>query len=124
MATSCCRVAMVGAGDATGCARIRTIALVYTKRFLFLMMPKKRDCAKSVSESNSDLDRVKSWVLVLWSVAGSREKRYRLLHVRANGGECGCDVLEGLVKGGAREAYGEGDKFPPSQMFLEGCYKE
>ena len=33
-------------------------------------MPKRRDCAKSVIDSISDLNRVKSWVFALWSVAG------------------------------------------------------
>ena len=41
-----------------------------TKRFLFLMMPIRWDCAKSVRESSNDLKRAKSWVLTLWSVAG------------------------------------------------------
>ena len=40
------------------------------KRSLFLMMPKGRDWAKSVSESNNDLNMVQSWVLALCSVAG------------------------------------------------------
>jgi hypothetical protein len=34
------------------------------------MIPKRRDRAKSVSESINDLNRIKSWVLALWSVAG------------------------------------------------------
>ena len=34
------------------------------------MMPRRRDCAKSVIESSSDLNRVKSWTLALWSVSG------------------------------------------------------
>ncbi len=34
------------------------------------MIPRKRDCAKSVIDSNSDLNRVKSWAFALWSVAG------------------------------------------------------
>ena len=33
-------------------------------------MPKRRDCAKSVIESSSDLNRVKSWAFALWSLAG------------------------------------------------------
>ena len=33
-------------------------------------MPRRRDCAKSVIESKSDLNRVKSWAFTLWSVAG------------------------------------------------------
>jgi len=43
---------------------------VSTKRFLFPVMPKRRDCAKSVIESRSDLNKVKSWAFALWSVAG------------------------------------------------------
>ncbi len=34
-------------------------------------MPKRRDWAKPVSESNSDLNRVYSWLLAFWSVAVS-----------------------------------------------------
>ena len=34
------------------------------------MMPRRRDCAKSVIDSSSDLNRVKSWAFALWSVAG------------------------------------------------------
>ncbi len=35
------------------------------------MTPRRRDCAKSVIESISDLKRVKSWAFAsLWSVAG------------------------------------------------------
>jgi hypothetical protein len=41
-----------------------------TKRFLFLIMPKRRDRAKSVSESSGDLNRLRSWALALWSGAG------------------------------------------------------
>ena len=41
-----------------------------TKRFLFLMMPRRRDRAKFVIESINDLNRVKSWAFALWSVAG------------------------------------------------------
>ena len=36
------------------------------------MMPRRRDCAKSVIESRSDLNRMKSWAFALWSVAGLR----------------------------------------------------
>jgi hypothetical protein len=36
------------------------------------MMPRRRDCAKSVIESRSDLNRVKSWAFALWSVTGLR----------------------------------------------------
>ena len=31
---------------------------VSIRRFLFLIMPRRRDCAKSVRESNNDLNRV------------------------------------------------------------------
>jgi len=41
-----------------------------TKRILFLVMHMRRDCAKSVIESRSDLIRMKSWGFALWSVAG------------------------------------------------------
>jgi hypothetical protein len=34
------------------------------------MMPRRRDRAKSVIDSNGDLNKVKSWVFALWSVAG------------------------------------------------------
>ena len=34
------------------------------------MMPMRRDCAKSVIESSSDLIKVTSWAFALWSVAG------------------------------------------------------
>jgi hypothetical protein len=45
-----------------------------------------------------------------------------LLHVRANDGECDGEVVEGLVKSGARVVYGEGDKYlDPYPIFLEGC---
>ena len=37
---------------------------------MFLMMPRRRDWAKSVIESIRDLNRMKSWVFALWSVAG------------------------------------------------------
>ena len=33
------------------------LGMAYTKRFLFLMMLKRRDWAKSVTESNSDLNK-------------------------------------------------------------------
>jgi len=34
------------------------------------MMPRRWDCAKSVIDSNSDLNMVKSWAFALWSTAG------------------------------------------------------
>ncbi len=33
-------------------------------------MPKRWDCVKSVSKASSDLNRVLSWFLALWSMAG------------------------------------------------------
>ena len=33
-------------------------------------MPKRRDSAKSVIDSSSDLNMVKSWAFALWSMAG------------------------------------------------------
>ena len=43
-----------------------------------------------------------------------------LLHVRADGGEVGGKVVEGLVECGARVFDGESDKFHPPPDFLEG----
>ncbi len=54
------------------CGRLSPMGRVSTRRFLFLMMPRRRDCAKSVIESRSDLNRMKSWTFALWSVAGLR----------------------------------------------------
>jgi len=63
----------VGVRDATKCARWRLTSAgsASTKRFLFLIMLMGRDCAKSVSESSTDLHRFWSWIMTLWSVAGS-----------------------------------------------------
>jgi hypothetical protein len=44
----------------------------YTKRRMFLIIPRRRECAKPVSESNSDLNKRLSWLLALDSVAGPR----------------------------------------------------
>jgi len=59
MATPCCVAACVCVGVAAECARLRLMALgsASTKRFMVLLMPKRRDCAKSVSASNNDLNR-------------------------------------------------------------------
>jgi hypothetical protein len=48
----------VSSGDATQCARQRMTApcSAYTKRFLILMIPLRRDCAKFVSESIADMN--------------------------------------------------------------------
>ena len=54
-----CRVAAcVCVGVAAKCARLRLLALgsASTQRFMFLIMPKRRDCAKSVSASIIDLN--------------------------------------------------------------------
>ena len=37
---------------------------------MFLMIPRRRDWAKSVIDSSSDLNRVKSWTFAVWSVSG------------------------------------------------------
>ena len=57
VATPSCVAACVCVGVAAECARVRLIAPgnAFTKRFMFLIMPKRRDCAKSVSASNNDL---------------------------------------------------------------------
>jgi hypothetical protein len=93
VATLCCRVAGVSAGDAAECARWRLTAhgSASTKRFLCIMMPMKRDCAKSVRESNNDLTMLKSWISaiirsVAWSIAPLLASSC-LLHVRADGEE-------------------------------------
>ncbi len=59
MATLCCAVACACVGVASECARLRLTAHgdVSTKLFLFLIMPKRRDCAKSVSASYNDLHK-------------------------------------------------------------------
>ena len=56
----CWRAADVGARDATECARCRLTShvTISTKRFLFLTIPIRRNCAKFVSESNKDLNRL------------------------------------------------------------------
>jgi hypothetical protein len=65
MTTPCFRVVAVSAGDATEYARWRLIGpgRVYTKRFLFQMMPMWRDCAKILSDFSSDLIR---WIRGSW----------------------------------------------------------
>ena len=61
MAASCFRAANMGDGDAPEYARKRLSSSrrASTKRFLLLIMLKRRDYAKSVRESNSDLDKGK-----------------------------------------------------------------
>jgi hypothetical protein len=58
VATPCSVSACVCVWVATECARVRLIAhgSASTKRFLFLMMPKRRGTAKSVSAFISDLN--------------------------------------------------------------------
>ena len=59
VATPCCVAAFVCVGVAVECARLRLTApdSASTKRFLFLIMPKRRDCAKTVKASSNDLNR-------------------------------------------------------------------
>ena len=52
------------------CGLLSLLGRASTKRFLFLIMPRRRDCAKSVIESRSDLNMVKSWALAFWYVSG------------------------------------------------------
>ena len=57
VATPCCVAAYVCVGVVAECARLRLMALgsASTRRFLFLIMPKRRYCDKSVSASINDL---------------------------------------------------------------------
>ena len=73
--------------DATECARcwLTIPGRASTKRFLFLMMPTRRRCAKSASESNNDFNMVKLWILALWSVAGSAMPLFDLASPREGG---------------------------------------
>ena len=59
VATPCCVAACVCVGIAAECAWLRLMAhgSASTKCFLFLIMPKRLDCARSVSASNDDLNR-------------------------------------------------------------------
>ena len=43
-----------------------------------------------------------------------------LFHVRADGGQSGCEVVEGVVKCDARMIDGIGDELHPSLVFCEG----
>ena len=54
-----CAVACMCVGVADECAHLRLTApcSASTKRCVFLKMPKRRDCAKSVSASSNDLNR-------------------------------------------------------------------
>ena len=57
VATPYCVAACASVGVAAECAPLRLMApgSASTKRFLFLIIPKRRDRAKSVSASNNDL---------------------------------------------------------------------
>jgi hypothetical protein len=58
MAAPCSVVACVCVGVVAQCARLRPTApgSASTKRFLFFIMHKRRDCTKSASEPNIDLN--------------------------------------------------------------------
>ena len=60
VATPCYRAAGIGVGDATECVpwRLTSPSSASTKRFLFLVMPMRQDCAKTTSASGSDLNRL------------------------------------------------------------------
>ncbi len=51
---------------------------------------------------------------------GDARTCFDLLHVRANGGEGGREVVEGHEEGSARMVDGEGDILHSSPIFLEG----
>ena len=70
MATPCYVATCVGVGVAAECARLRLTAPSSASTNRFLIMPKRREVAKSVSASNNDLNRWYSWLLVLESVMG------------------------------------------------------
>ena len=71
MAAPCCCAAWRRVGGGTWCGRLLSpLGRASTRRFLFLMMPRRRDCAKSVIEFRIDFNRLKSWAFALWSVAG------------------------------------------------------
>jgi len=60
VATPCCVAACVCVGVAAECARVRLMSpgSASTKRFMFLIIPQRRDsAAKSVSASRSDSKR-------------------------------------------------------------------
>ena len=59
MAAPYCAAARVCVGVAAKCARLRLTApgSASTKRFMFLILPKRRDYAKSVSASSKDLNK-------------------------------------------------------------------
>jgi hypothetical protein len=65
--TSCRRVACGYDGVATECALCLRTALnsASTRRFIFLVMPMRRDWAKSMREFSNDRKRMVSWVLAL-----------------------------------------------------------
>jgi hypothetical protein len=73
VATPCCVAACVCVGVAAECTRMRLMAhgSASTSCFMFLIMPKRRDCAKSVSASSNNLNRRQSWLMALESMVGS-----------------------------------------------------
>jgi hypothetical protein len=60
LAAPCCRAAKEGARAAAECARrwLTSLGSASSRHFLLQIMPKKRDCAKSVRKSRSDLNRL------------------------------------------------------------------
>jgi hypothetical protein len=58
VAAPCCQAACECVGVAAECERCQFMALgsASTKRFLFVIIPKRRNCAKSVSKTNSNLN--------------------------------------------------------------------
>ena len=58
VATPCCVAACVCVGVAAECVRLRLMVhgSASTKRFMFLIMPKRQDCAKLVSASSNDFN--------------------------------------------------------------------
>ena len=69
--------------------------IAFTIRFIFLTIPKRWECAKSVSEANSDL--YMRYVFVARGVGaraavGDAPTSACLLHVMADGREYGCGM--------------------------------
>ena len=60
VAVPCCETACECDMLAAECALMLLLfpGSVSIRRFLFLIMPRRRDCAKSVRESNNDLNRM------------------------------------------------------------------
>ena len=62
VAAPCCWAACGCVGDASECSRhwLNPPGRASTRRFVFLLVPIRRDWAMSVSESSNDLNKVKS----------------------------------------------------------------